>query len=238
MRVQNQKTNMDIDTPAIFPMQEHVRIIQSTSVANHYRVFLDNGIEDPAKYRDLIQILISASENDLVELVVSCGGGVLDTTIDITNALRVTEAATRAVITSKAHSGGSFIALACDEVVALPHVAMMIHQPRGGTMGRHCEQMVEQRFVDEWIKNFYLDIYKDFLTVSEINSVLEGKDIWLNSDQINERANKREELRQKEEQKLIREFKKMQKEAQPKADKPKKATKVKKEVDNSDVAEG
>jgi len=225
---------MDTDGASFFPVQEHVRIIQSTSVANHYRVFLDNGIEEPAKYRDLIQILISATESDLVELVVSCDGGSLDTTIDITNALRVTEATTRAVITSKAHSGGSFIALACDEVIALPHVAMMIHQPRGGTMGRHCEQMVEQRFVDEWIKGFYLDIYKDFLTVAEITSVLEGKDIWLNSDQINERAAKRDSIRAKEEQKMLREFKKMQKEVLPKVEKPKKVSKVKKEVDTEE----
>lgn len=231
MKAYKQKVNLDSDTPMMFPMQEHVRIIQSTSVANHYRVFLDNGIEEPAKYRDLIQILIGASESDLVELIISCDGGALDTTIDITNALRITEASTRAVITSKAHSGGSFVALACDAVVALPHVAMMIHQPRGGTMGRHCEQMLEQKFVDEWIKNYYLDIYKDFLTVAEITSVLEGKDIWLNSDQINERAERRDELREKEEQKLIREFKKQQKQSQLKEDKPKKVTKVKEELD-------
>lgn len=230
MRVNQQRTNMDTDAPVLFPMQEHVRIIQSTSVANHYRVFLDNGIEEPAKYRELIQILISATENDLVELVISCDGGALDTTIDITNALRVTEASTRAVITSKAHSGGSFIAVACDEVVAMPHVAMMIHQPRGATFGRHCEQMQEQKFVDEWIKGLYLDIYNGFLSVAEITSVLEGKDIWLNSEQINERAAKRDELRAKEEQKMIRNLKRQKKEVESLLEEPKKTSKSKKEL--------
>lgn len=194
-----------------FPMQEHVSIVVNQTAANHYRVFLDKDVEEPSKYRDLIQCLISASENDMVELIVSCDGGQLDSTIDIVNAIRCSEAFTRAVITSNAHSAGSMISLACEEVVALPHSCMLVHQPRGGSVGRHSEMVQHGDFSKEWMKNFYYDIYEDFFTTNEIDTVLNGKDIWLTADQINDRATKRQEIRDKRQEKAIREFKKAQK---------------------------
>lgn len=211
-KLENKSSNpFDLELPELMPFQEHVKIIQSQSTASHYRVFLDSGIEEPSKYRDLIQILISASPSDLVEFVVSCDGGNLDTTIDITNALRATEASTRAVITSKAHSGASMISLACDEVIAMPHSAMLIHQPRGGILGRHCEIIQQGRFEDDWIGKFYFDIYADFFTKEEIQSILDGKDVWLGHEQINERAQKRDAIREKQQKKQERELKRLQK---------------------------
>ncbi len=188
--------------------KEHVKILASQSVATHYRVFLNKDIEDPHYYEDLIQVLLTASEEDVVEILANSCGGRLDSCIDIVNAIRASQAHTRCVITGEAHSAMSFIALACEDCAALPHSAMLIHQPRGGVHGRHSEQLAHRDFYEKHTEGFYKDVYKNFLTDQEIETVLKGNDIWLDHEQINEKIQKREELQRKEFHKQLRDTKK------------------------------
>lgn len=162
---------------------------------NHYRWFLDRDICSEHKYRDFIQCCISADDEDMIELLVSCQGGNLGTTISLVNAIRESSAFTRAVITSEAHSGASFVALSCDEVMAMPNSCMLIHNPRGVLGGNHQEIILRTKFDESYISDFYHEVYADFLTDQEIEDVLLGKDIWLKSDEINERVENRQKIR-------------------------------------------
>lgn len=182
-------------------MEEHVGFYHQQISYNHFRFFLDNDIEENSKYREIIQVLISATQGDIVELMISNSGGFLSTTISLINAIRQSEAFVRAVIMSEAHSASSFISVACDDSVALPHSRMLIHNPRCGSFGNFNEVVKNNEFFEKHIKNFYLDVYKDFLSEDEINDVLEGKDLWLTSDEFNQRIEKRnEKIRLQQEQ--------------------------------------
>lgn len=237
-----QKTNskvLESELPEFVPFQEHVKIIASSSQATHYRVFIDKGIDEPSKYSDLIQALISANDNDMFEFLISCDGGNLDSCVSIVNALNNTNAYTRAVITSHAHSAASIISLVCDEVVAMPHTAMLVHQPRGGSYGRYIEQVQQGHFNEKMIRDFFTDVYEGFLTPSEIDSVLQGKDIWLSADEINERAKKRSEWQEKEQKRLMKEIERAQKQKETSVEKPKKTSKntvAKEKIDDTIIA--
>jgi|APGre2960657404_1045060.scaffolds.fasta_scaffold00061_30 ATP-dependent protease ClpP protease subunit len=228
---QSLSQNLNSDDFPPFHMQEQVKILQTSISSNHYRVFFDTDIEESHKYRDLIQALISSSEEDTFEFIVSSEGGHLNTTIDIVNAIRSTEAYTRAVITSEAHSGASFISLSCDDCIALPHSCMLIHQSRGGIIGRFSENVQQGTFFEKQMQKFYNDVYKDFLTQEEIKAVLDGKDMWLDSDEINARVQNRLALREKEQAKALKEFKKQSKQISPVKEK-KTSKKVEKTLDN------
>jgi len=188
--------SVDFDYPEeLQEIKPQIACYQQSNVLNHYRWFIDRLIEDEYHYRDLVQCLISASENDVIELVVASGGGNLSTTIHIINAIRSSAAYVRAIIGSQAHSAASIISLACDEVYALPHSAMLIHQPRGGVIGRASENALQSRFQEQHFMELFNDLYEDFLSKDEIEAVLQGKDMWLTAEEINLRAEYRDEAR-------------------------------------------
>jgi ATP-dependent protease ClpP protease subunit len=230
-----QKVQDDDEDNSQSYLKKHVAVVVNQTVSSHYRVFLDDYITDPSEYREVIQALISAGEDDYIEFLVSSPGGNLQTTIDICNAIRASAAYTRAVITSQANSGASFISIACNECIALPHSGMLVHQPRGWNSGTHAEMVTYNDFNKKQTENFYRDIYKDFMTEREIELCLEGKDFWFDSTEINDRLQKRSEIYQKEQNKALREMKKQQKQLQEPVQKEssKKVKKSQKPLDNA-----
>lgn len=71
---------------------------------------------------------------------------------------------------------------------------MMIHTSSGCSFGKQSDIKRQEDFYNEWLDNFFKDIYKDFLTEKEIQDVLGGKDIWLNSDEVMERFKHRVDI--------------------------------------------
>lgn len=180
-------------------LEEHVFGTQTVISRSYYRFFLDKEIEEESKYRGLIQALMNAEEGDIIELIINNVGGSLTTTISIMNAIRTSSAFVPGIIMSQAHSGAGFISLVCDTLTALPNSCMLIHNPRGGNGGNFNEVISSNAFYEKFIKNFYFDIYKDFLTEEEIQGVLDGKDIWLTSEEINNRIEIRNKKQQEKE---------------------------------------
>jgi hypothetical protein len=46
------------------------------------------------------------------------------------------------------------------------------------------------QFERAWSEQFLTEVYKDFLTDTEIQAMLHNKDIWMTSEQVLERINK------------------------------------------------
>jgi hypothetical protein len=71
---------------------------------------------------------------------------------------------------------------------------MMIHTSSGVSIGKQSDIKAEEEFYNPWLSNLFHEIYKDFLTKKEIDSVLDGKDMWLNADQVVERFKKKVDI--------------------------------------------
>jgi ATP-dependent protease ClpP protease subunit len=180
----------------------YVKILETPYTARHYKVFLNKEIGEPHLYEELIQILLTSSETDFIEISCNSTGGQLDSCIDIFNALQASESRTKAIISGNAHSAMSIIALACDDCIAMPHSAMLVHQPRGGNYGRHAEQVSYGEFSKKHIETFFKDAYSGFLETPEIYECLNGKDYWFDSEEINRRIANRNKIREKELKKI------------------------------------
>ena len=76
----------------------------SSITHNKYEFNLDEDIKEPSYYRNLIEVLNNATEQDLVVLNINSGGGQLDSAISIIDALRNTRANTLAWISGSAYS--------------------------------------------------------------------------------------------------------------------------------------
>lgn len=177
-----------------FILKEGHSFIKSNPVSYRHDVYLDDDVEEPAVYRDLIQLLNHAAQQDEIHIHINTYGGRMDTTIAVIAAMGQTQAQTYTYISGHAYSAGSMIFLAGDIPVVHEFSDLMIHAPSGGDFGKHSERVASMKHSDKHIKSIYHSYYHYFLTEEEIDDIIEGKDLYLGFDEIVERLEHRLEM--------------------------------------------
>ncbi len=67
----------------------------------------------------------------------------------------------------------------------------MFHNYSGGLVGKGGEIHDAATYERKWSENLWKSEYKDFLTETEIASMLDGKDLWMDGDEVLRRLNKK-----------------------------------------------
>lgn len=202
---------------------EQLNYSLSSIVHNKYEFNLDEEIKEPSYYRNLIEVLNNATEQDLVVLNINSGGGHLDSAISIIDALRNTRANTLAWISGSAYSAAGIIALSCQNLEVGEFASLMCHNSQYGLGGYTTDIKDRAVFEHKMISKIMHSVYKHFLSNQEIESVLANKTIWMDADEIIERFTKMQEALQKEFEEEMEAFAKEQEKALEEAmDKPKK----------------
>lgn len=184
-------------TPKASVWHEYVPLITSKNITT---VFLTDVIEAPAMYNELCYKLDTASEAEKFYIYINTPGGVLDAAVMLVNSIKNTKATTVAKLSGTVASAGTIITLACQEVEIAPHTAFMVHNYSGGLIGKGHELKAHQEFVDANLNKSFEDFYGGFLTPSEIRQVIDGKDLWMGTEEVQRRLIKRTENSLKEAQ--------------------------------------
>lgn len=188
--------NIDIqDLFEMEPREEGNSFIKTTKQEMYsHRVFLDENIGEPKKYRNLINLLYMASDMDEVNLFINTTGGHMTSAMAIIEAIKGSSAMVRAVLTGECHSAGSFIALNCHEVIVTDSAHMLCHTASYGTGGN--TNMVQRHvdFSSKYINGIIEKTYAGFLTPTEISDLHHGIEFWFDSTQIKKRLKSRHEL--------------------------------------------
>lgn len=175
----------------------HLPHYVSTSQSTCVKFVLDEGIREPRYYRNILNAIDSLGEGDAVLIKIDSGGGRLDSTTQIINAMQQTEAHVHVQIEGLAASAASLIALAAPSVSVSPYASMMIHAASFSSFGGQSNVVSHAVFTDNQVKALMKDIYQDFLSEKEFDDVLKGQEIWMDADEIVERLEKRVELQEK-----------------------------------------
>lgn len=170
----------------------------TTMTQNKYEFNLDEEITVPSYYRNLIEVLNNATEQDLVVLNINSDGGMLDSAISIIDALRNTRATTLAWISGSAYSAASLIALSCQNIEVGEFASMMCHNSQYGTGGYTTDIKDRALFEHKMTSKIMNSVYRHFLSQEEIDAILANKTIWLHSEEIVERVEKMQEVLAKE----------------------------------------
>jgi ATP-dependent protease ClpP protease subunit len=72
----------------------------------------------------------------------------------------------------------------------------MFHNYSGGTIGKGGEMYGQIQHERKWSDRLLHEIYEDFLTPDEIQSLLDNRDMWMDVDEVIERMEKRNKTRQ------------------------------------------
>ena len=149
-------------------------------------VFLNDEIYEPGAYNELCYTLENTVA-DKVRLYMNNGGGQLDSMLSIIASMERCGCEITGVLSGTVASAATMIALKCDKLEVADHTSWLTHYYSGGTGGKGNEIKAKHDFESIEIPKLFKQIHKDFLTSSEITRVIDGKDIWLNKDQILER---------------------------------------------------
>jgi ATP-dependent protease ClpP protease subunit len=172
---------------------EFLSYYTQTKVQNNVEVFLDETIREPRYYRQVIQMLGALSESDTCTFFIETPGGNADGILALCEAVDACEGQVQAIITGQASSAGSLFALRCPNLGVSPNARMMIHAASFGYGGKHMDAVRGMEFQNKWLTRVFRQAYEGFLTESEIEQCLEGKEFWFTSDEIVERLEARED---------------------------------------------
>ena len=70
----------------------------------------------------------------------------------------------------------------------------MFHNYSGGAVGKGGEMIDQIKHERKWSEKLLLDIYKNFLNKSEIEAILNNKDIWMTGEEVVTRLNFRKKI--------------------------------------------
>jgi hypothetical protein len=67
---------------------------------------------------------------------------------------------------------------------------MMFHNFSGGVFGKGHEQIAQVTATQEWFTALARKLYIPFLSETEFESIVDGKDLWIQSEDIRDRLKK------------------------------------------------
>lgn len=167
-------------------------------------LYLSEGINEPKDYINIIHTIKTASPHDTIYMYLNTPGGYLDTGVQLISAMRASQGHVVTVLEGTVASLGALLFLCGDEFIVHQHVLFMIHNHSGGQWGKGHEYLAKAEATAKWFENIARDVYRDFLSESEIKEMLDGKDFWLQTDDVKKRlerkvkeANKRTKAEEK-----------------------------------------
>lgn len=147
-----------------------------------YTAYLTDNIADVSEYNELCFILSQAQSDEEVTLIINNHGGMIDSALMIRAAIQSSQATVIAHLSGTVASAATIIALSCDVLEAEPHMSFMIHNYSSGAHGKGHEMKARQEFIDQELNSAFRTFYNGFLTDDEMTSVIDGKDLWLNTE--------------------------------------------------------
>lgn len=164
-------------------------------IAQIYEFYICGEIEEPECYIDMYDSIRHARHTDVVKIYLNSSGGNLYSAIQFLRVLAESEAEVIVSIEGAAMSAATLIFLAADSVEITPNSSIMIHNYSSGTIGKGNEMHSQIQHERKWSETLFNQVYEDFLSKEEICAVLDGKDIWMDSEEVMVRLQRRGEIR-------------------------------------------
>ena len=170
-----------------------VRMFNEITPVNDVDVYLDENINEPAYYRNLLQYLRRMEERDTCKIWLTTNGGRFDSSVAIIEAMQNSRGQVQVIASGYNASAGTLIALAAPELIVTPNTSFMFHAASHGGYGKLQEVQSQLVHNHEVLIEFMWKCYEGFLTREEFNNIVLGVDRYMKTDEIMERLEKRAE---------------------------------------------
>ena len=161
------------------------------ALANVHEFYLTGQIDSADTYVEWFDAIRHATENDIVKIYINSIGGDLFTAIQFMRVLSDTAATVVCSVEGACMSAATVIFMCADSFEVTPHSVFMFHNYSGGTIGKGGEMMDQLQHERMWSARLLNEIYKDFLTQDEIDSMLNNRDLWMDGEEVVKRMHLR-----------------------------------------------
>lgn len=161
-----------------------------------YEYYLVGEIGHPEDYLELCHALRNCGPQDQFLIRINCVGGQVRSGNQIINAIKESPALTIGFIEHDCGSMATFVFLACDTWGVSPYAEWFGHTVSSGNWGKESETFEAAQFLRKQTHTRIQREYSAFLSEQEISKLLEGSDIYLNSDEIMDRLEVFQEARE------------------------------------------
>lgn len=149
--------------------------------------YLVEPISDPFQYAEMIHEIRNAGEADQIKIHLNNTGGNVATGIQIINAIRESAATVTTVLDGEAYSMAAILFLCGDQQQVGDHGQLMFHDYSSGLGGKGNEQLAAVLSTAKWFGKLMKEVCSPFLSDEEISDILNGRDLWMDSDEVIER---------------------------------------------------
>ena len=167
-------------------------------LALKYTIRLDRALTQPCDFQEEISTIRMTTPNDVIHILINSEGGSLSTMKAILSAMHQTEAHIITEIEGECCSALGPIFLSGHEYIVSDDAEFMAHDASYYYGGKQSNIKQYSDFQNKVVKKLFHKYYKNFLTDEEIDTCIEGKDFWMDSDEIMERLENRNSLMEEE----------------------------------------
>lgn len=187
------KKELVMSNPAQVQTSSVTKAFINKPINSLHTFYLSGSIEEPSEYVSWFEIMRNAGEGDVIQIHINSYGGDLFTAIQFLRAIADTQAHVICSVEGACMSAATMVFLCADTFEVSEHSIFMFHNYSGGTFGKGGEmidQLVHER---KWSEHLLKRIYAEFLTESEVESLLANKDIWMDGESVLKRLTTRHE---------------------------------------------
>lgn len=168
--------------------EPHTLFEQEVETVRHYRLFLDDLIQEGAAIHGMLNTFINAGESDTLEMRINSGGGFIRYGQQFTN-IMAAKFSNRfiTVLDSEASSMAAVLFRAGDKRIIHANSVLMVHDMSIYTEGKSNEAKRQMDVYIPAFKQYFTEIFKDSMTKKEIKKLFKGKDYWFNAVTMCER---------------------------------------------------
>ena len=160
-------------------------------IARQHDFYLSGFIQSPEYYTKWFHAIRNAGENDIIIIHINSSGGDAATAIQFMRVISESKATVIASVEGNCMSAATMIFLAADSYQISEHSCFMFHNYSGMSIGKGGEMYDNIVFERRWSERMLKSIYADFLTNSEIEDMLNNRDIWMDGEEVVKRLKKR-----------------------------------------------
>lgn len=159
------------------------------AIVNMHEFYLVGDISEPSDYLEWFDTIRHAGETDIIKIYINSEGGDLFTAIQFLRVLSDTPATIICSVEGACMSAATLIFMCGQQFEVTPHSIFMFHNYSGGAMGKGGEMIDQLQHERRWSERLMKEVYKDFLSLEEIKSMLDNKDIWMDGEEVVKRVN-------------------------------------------------
>lgn len=159
-----------------------------------YPFYISGEIGESEDYIDWFDTIRNCGPEDVVAFHINSPGGDLFTAIQFMRVMSECRGHIIASVEGMCMSAATIIFLCADSFQISEHSMFMFHDYSSGTYGKGGELFDSIHHERKWSKKLLSETYKNFLTETEILSILANKDLWMTGEDAAKRLEKRAKI--------------------------------------------